>query len=217
MIVLIVIVIVIIKSPMMSSQMPQMTRQCGHSDPRTLPESSMGPPRALPGHPMAQREGPGGGRPQCRGVSPPLLAPSGAPRDPFLSPRFGTGIGTASAASFGNTQLRHRTGRGAPEHVNMGVESMSTMSLLGRPGVTHRPFLDSQLDPPRALFGHPRRLNPQRLNGTMPRGEKDPVIPSPGLQVPIKALGSGASFNKYIYIYIYMPRPSLVACENTEM
>ena len=173
-------------------------------------EPCQNPPWALQGPyqvtPWPSGRAQGGGRPQCRGVSPPLLAPSGAPRDPFLSPRFGTGIGTASAASFGNTQLRHRTGRGAPEHVNMGVNSMSTMSLLGRPGVTHRPFLDSQLDPPRALFGHPRRLNPQRLNGTMPRGEKDPVIPSPGLQVPIKALGSGASFNIYIYIYIYICR-----------
>jgi len=71
MIVLIVIVIVIIKSPMMSSQMPQMTRQCGHSDPRTLPESSMGPPRARPGHPLAPGEGPGGGCPLMSGGPPP--------------------------------------------------------------------------------------------------------------------------------------------------
>ena len=84
MIVLIVIVIVIIKSPMMSSQMPQMTRQCGHSDPRTLPESSMGPPRARPGHPMAQREGPGGGvDPNVVGLAPPSELPPGLLGIPF--------------------------------------------------------------------------------------------------------------------------------------
>jgi len=152
---------------------------------RILPEPSKGPRRA----PRAHLVGQGGGT--------PLRAPSRAPRDPFLSPRFGTGIGTASAACFGSTQLRHRTGRGAPEHVNMGVNSMSTVSLLGRSRVTHGPFLDSQLAPPRALFRHPKGLNPQCLNGRTSLGEKGPGYWPPGLQVPIKALVPGASFNIY--------------------
>ena len=120
--------------------------------PWNRPSALLEPPMSLPRFPLIPKEAPRGGGPQCRGVRPPLRDPSGAPPDPFLSPRFGTGIGTASGTSCGSTPLRHRTGRGAPEQVNYRVNSMSTIPLLGRSVDAPGPLLESQPAPLGAIF-----------------------------------------------------------------
>ena len=105
-------------------------------------------------------------------AAPPLGAPSGSQKDPFFSPRFGTGIRTASRASFATTPRRPRAGRGAPEQVNYRVNSMSTISLPGRSGVAPGPLLESQPAPLGSLFRVTVRLQKWCGNGSPPGGEK---------------------------------------------
>ena len=120
---------------------------------------------------------------QCRGVTPPLQAPSGPPLGLFWSPRSGTEIRTDSRASFGSSPRRHRTGRSAPEQVKYRVNSMSPISRLGRSGDTPGALLESQLAPPRDHIRPSEQLKIRCRNQRPMLGRKRPRHPAAGVTV----------------------------------
>ena len=117
------------------------------------------------------------------------MSGSGARPDPFSPPQFWIEIGTASGASFGSTQRRPRSSRGAPEPVNYRVKSMSTISLLVRS--VHgrsRTIFGVPAGPSRSPFSYPgqtQTMMPKlvatgRLGYSLPLGPQDLIGIAPG-------------------------------------